>query len=77
VWKTKSERTELTVVRLGTGKGIPGRGGMPQYVNPLMCAVEPSARILSHPRKAEKISFREKISFQKSESTTGLPTIFL
>ena len=34
-------------------------------------------RFLRHSVEAEKTSFHEKISFQRSESRTGLPTVFL
>ncbi len=38
---------------------------------------EVRARIQRRYKEAEKISFREKISFQRSGSTAGLPTVFL
>ncbi len=37
---------------------------------------EARARIQRRYKEAEKISFREKISFQRSGSTAGLPTVF-
>ncbi len=58
----------------GWGEGLGGGGGvLYRYTGENVSC----ARILSHPRKAEKISFRKKVSFQQSESTTVLPTSFL